>query len=600
MKTVLIADDHVEILEIIETLLTAGGDELRIRTALDGREAIHHLETEPIDLVVTDLTMPVVDGFQVLAHVMRNLPSVPVIVMTAYGSATTRRRLSELGPLIYIEKPFNPTELIDRIRGVLSESARGHLEGVTLASFLQLLRLEKKTCLVRVTSGEREGRLKLASGELVDAEHAETRGRDAAFEILGWEDVEIRLESILRPNERTIDAPLELVLLEAAERRDEQRGAAEPAEIAVESEDPGREPIELTVSRLAMAFTSRSGGIESLLRCIVEATEWDAAVLWRWMPAENRLRAEGFWYAPHVSGGPFFEELPEIDPAADEPAARAWRERRANISPAPPSAVRAGFVSAAAFPILSDDDRSIGFVELLGTRIHRPQTDDPGRLDALGASLGGLLDHARNDAIRAAVVRRERDALDRASARETRQAFLARAGAILSCSLDESVLWNTFERLVVPQLAEWCILDVFEPGGELRRAAVFHPDPERLEWTEELRLRGVRSSDGWPALGRVLHSRTPEIWSAPTFGRDAELLARLGFQCALTVPLDARDRLLGAATLVSSGNRDFDEEDLDTARDLAHRAALAVDNARRARANDSPAGEVPRQRSIAG
>ena len=230
MKTILIADDQPEILEILEVSLSDFGNDIRLRTAQNGREAIDRLAAEPIDLVVTDLAMPVVDGFQVLAHMMRNYPSIPVIVMTAYGSPTTRHRLNEFGPQVFVEKPFDPVALVDRIRNVLREAARGQVEGITLASFLQLLHLEAKTCLVRVGSNGRSGLLKLASGELVDAQYGDERGKGAAFEILGWEGVEIRMDPNVRAGEKTIENSLEYILLEAAADRDETRWKENPAE----------------------------------------------------------------------------------------------------------------------------------------------------------------------------------------------------------------------------------------------------------------------------------------------------------------------------------------------------------------------------------
>jgi CheY-like chemotaxis protein/GAF domain-containing protein len=598
MKTVLLADDQVEILEIIETLLAGFGDEIRVRTALDGREAIRRLEEEPVDLIVTDLTMPVVDGFQLLAHVMRHRPSIPVIVMTAFGSPTTRSRVSALGPLIYVES--RSIDLVEKIRTALAESATGHLEGVTLASFLQLLHLEKKTCSVRITSKEGDGLLRLDSGELVHAQCGDRRGITAAFQILGWEDVTIQLDAGARLGERTIDRSLEYVLLAAAELRDEVAWKNAREQHAEDTIAAVTEAVDVAFSRLVLEFTSRPAGVQSLLRAVSETLKWRAAVLWTKPEGRDRLLGEAYWGPSGRQEA--FEMEREIDLAlGTELAARAWKLQRATASVSADCApARGGFISAAAFPV-STGDRMIGVIELLDESPHEIDREAADWLTALGAMLGGLIEHVRADQRRGDLIGREREALNRIYAREAKQSFLSEASEILSCSLDESVLWGAFVRLVVPRLAEWCVLDIVESNGESRRALVVHHDPLMLEWTEELRLRGSPSPDAWSPLSRVLRTGVPEISRESGLDRSTAILARLGFHSAMIVPLSARNRVLGAVTMVSADpSRPLDPETLETAADIAHRVALAVDNARRAatRVSAPRAGISPEARSI--
>jgi GAF domain-containing protein len=161
---------------------------------------------------------------------------------------------------------------------------------------------------------------------------------------------------------------------------------------------------------------------------------------------------------------------------------------------------------------------------------------------------------------------------------------------VLACALDESVLWQTFARLVVPRIAEWCVLDVIEPAEE-HRLTVFHRDPAMLEWTEELRLRGSRASEPWSPVARVLRTGVAEIYRGSALDRDAGIFARLGFECAMVVPVVARARVFGVATLVSAPPAaPFGPEELAMSQDLAHRMALAVGNARRARSRAAAPG----------
>ncbi len=593
MKTILIADDQPEILEILEVSLSDFGDDIRLRTARNGREAIDRLAEEPIDLVVTDLAMPVVDGFQVLAHMMRNYPSIPVFVMTAYGTPMTRRRLNELGPQIFVEKPFDPAQLVDRIRNVLRETARGQVEGITLASFLQLLHLEAKTCLLRVGSNGRSGLLTLASGELVDAQYGDRRGRAAVFEILGWESVEIRMDPNVRASEKTIEKSLEHILLGAAAHRDET--CRKEGSVPVDEEtSPPPEPVELVLSHLVMDLAGGTAGIESFLQAVGKTLKWDSAVLWTKVSGRDLLRRESLW-----SPDPVVREALELRSEIDltnptEAPAQAWVRGRASGAADPEdAAARCGFHSAAAFPVLADE-QDIGVIELLG--MSRRELDSPTLdwLTALGSRLPAFLGRARSDQRRADLIEREQEALNRIHAHEARLSFLAETSAVLACALEESVLWQTFARLLVPRIADWCVFEVIEPTEE-HLLTVFHRDPAMLEWTEELRLRGSRASEPWSPVARVLRTGVAEIYVGSALDRDAGICSRLGFQCAMIVPIAARARVFGIVTLVSAPPAvPFGPEELAMAQDLGHRMALAVGNARRARSRAAAPGiETP-------
>ncbi len=583
MKTILIADDQPEILELFEAVFSGYRDEIRLRTALNGREAIDRLAAESVDLVVTDLAMPVMDGFQVLAHMMRNYPSIPVFVMTAYGSATMRRRVSELEPQLFVEKPFDPAELADRIRGVLRETARGSVEGITLSSFLQLLQLERKTSLVRVTSNGRNGSLMIVSGELVDAQYGDQRGKNAAFEILGWEGVEIRMDPNVRASERTIDHSLEYVLLEAAAHRDEVCREEERAGASEDSSREHPEPVDLVVSRLALELASGAAGIESFLQTVGRTLNWDCVALWSKVTGRGFLRCESLWN-PDPAASEIVEARLEIDlEAAKELPARAYVAGRAvGTADRDDSAGRRGFRSAVAFPVRAGEQDS-AVIELLGKSNRNLDGEAIDWLTVFGSRLERLLARARSDQRRADLIAQERETLNQIHEKEARLSFLAEASAALLCALDESVVWQTFVRLVVPRVAQWCVLDVIEPTEE-HRLTVFHRDPAMLEWTEELRLRGSRSAEPWSPVARVLRTRVGEIYGGTPLNRDAAILSRLGFQSAMIVPVVARDRVFGIVTLVSAPPAGpFRVDDLAMAQDLAHRAALAVDNARQIR-----------------
>lgn len=113
---ILIVDDDREIRDLLSKFLKK--HELRVDTAADGREMRKILEVSRIDLVVLDLMLPGEDGLS-LCRWLRETKNVPVIMLTALGEETDRIVGLEMGADDYVAKPFNPRELLARIRAVL-------------------------------------------------------------------------------------------------------------------------------------------------------------------------------------------------------------------------------------------------------------------------------------------------------------------------------------------------------------------------------------------------------------------------------------------------------------------------------------------------
>ncbi len=239
MKTVLLVDDEPALLEAFRQALSLLRNPFILETAENGREAIETLSRGPVDLVVTDLEMPVLDGFQLIAHMRRFHPLTRVIVMTNSPYSDARSRILGLGPLTFIEKPLDLPQLIDRIRSTLEQGARGRLEGITLAGFLQLLCLEERTCSLRVSATGRNGRIDLDRGQPVHAATSRGRGIAALAEMIGWEGSVIQIDPPSFGRDRTIDKPLDRVLLETAQFQDE---AVREIPVPVEETSPLEAP----------------------------------------------------------------------------------------------------------------------------------------------------------------------------------------------------------------------------------------------------------------------------------------------------------------------------------------------------------------------
>lgn len=112
---ILVVDDEERITNFLKSKLRASGFEVMV--AGNGVEALEQVNAQEPDLVVLDLIMPKMDGFEVLKE-LRAFSSVPVIILSAKGADTDRIRGLELGADDYLAKPFNPDELVARIEAV--------------------------------------------------------------------------------------------------------------------------------------------------------------------------------------------------------------------------------------------------------------------------------------------------------------------------------------------------------------------------------------------------------------------------------------------------------------------------------------------------
>lgn len=173
---------------------------------------------------------------------------------------------------------------------------------------------------------------------------------------------------------------------------------------------------------------------------------------------------------------------------------------------------------------------------------------------------------------------------------ERRALFLAEISRTLFESLDYEQTLANIARLAMPELGAWCIVDVLETGGPIRRLAVFHPDPSLQSLVKELEVNYPPQANDIIGAPRILETQQPElipevtdeILATASLGkRHLGILRALGFCSYMVVPLKARGKLLGAITFISAAdNQRYSPKDLLFAEDLAGRAAMAMDNAR--------------------
>ena len=185
---------------------------------------------------------------------------------------------------------------------------------------------------------------------------------------------------------------------------------------------------------------------------------------------------------------------------------------------------------------------------------------------------------------------REQLARAEAVAARRRLTLLAAAGPALAATLDYEQTLEDITRLIVPELADWCLLDIAEDDGSVNQLAAAHAEEEKEHLLRKLREQR-RFGEGDPgSTAEVLRTGQSMLISDlpdTTFyerdleGEHLEIVNRLEPRSLMCVPLLARGKTRGAITLVSSRlDRRYDREDLLLAEDLAYRCALAADNAR--------------------
>jgi len=185
---------------------------------------------------------------------------------------------------------------------------------------------------------------------------------------------------------------------------------------------------------------------------------------------------------------------------------------------------------------------------------------------------------------------REQLARAEAVATKRRLMLLAAAGPALATSLDYEQTLEDITRLLVPELADWCLLDIVEDDGSVNQLAAAHAEEEKAGLLRRLR-KHRRFEEGDPGnTAEVLRTGRsvliPDLPDATFYERELEgehleIVIRLEPRSLMCVPLLARGKTRGAITLVSSKvDRRYDEEDLLLAENLAYRCALAADNAR--------------------
>ncbi len=226
MEKVLIVDDDIMLQKFLEKRMQRHATKFKTIHAFNGEEAIEILKKRYIALLVTDVVMPKLDGLALLTYIHNNYPQVQCIVMTGSRSQLVKKKLQNDNIFRLFHKPFHFEALTQAILQALDQDVpEGVLKGISGASFLQMIEMEEKTCLFEVKSGEKKGIFYFQEGILFEAACGKLKGDEAALEIIGMKNAEIRFKKAPTGKlNQNIKKPLTALIMEVMRRKDEAGG----------------------------------------------------------------------------------------------------------------------------------------------------------------------------------------------------------------------------------------------------------------------------------------------------------------------------------------------------------------------------------------
>ena len=231
-------------------------------TATSGSRAIALLESEPFSLLLTDLRMPNMDGFQVLAIVRRRFPALRIVVMTGAAEEQNRVRAYAMGIDLFVEKPKSQKEtqvFFDCIESMLERDNRqAGFRGVQQKALVDIVQMEcltQSSAVLKISSGPSVGFIWLKAGEIVDAATGAISAEKAFKQIMSWKVGSFELLPAEPERERAIFVSAQGLLLDTAQSIDEA------GENVSETGTPSEEKLPI------LARMGHTKGVEYLVSC---------------------------------------------------------------------------------------------------------------------------------------------------------------------------------------------------------------------------------------------------------------------------------------------------------------------------------------------
>ena len=231
------------------------------------------------------------------------------------------------------------------------------------------------------------------------------------------------------------------------------------------------------------------------------------------------------------------------------------------------------------------DDGSIRYAACRGKAFF----NEAGKATHMSGVVLDITDRKQSEAERIQLIQ-EQTARQEAEANQQRAGFLAQVSATLASCLDYESTLASVANLVVPYFADWCSVDLLQDNQLINRVAVAHQDPEKVKLGWELHQHYPRKLDEPGGVPKVLRTGLPEMVTEISDVALAKgipdpehlrIIREIGLKSCMMLPLMARERIFGAISFFTAeSERRYSTPDFSLAEEIAHRAAIAIDNAR--------------------
>lgn len=224
---ILLVDDETNFLWSVARALDVKGYEVATSDSVES--ALEKLRARHYDLVLTDIKMPGMDGYELVEWLRVHRPDTSVVMATAFGSLSMRERALQLGAISYIEKPIDLNALMEFLQNLFhGPGFAGRIRDIDLLDYLQLICNTHKTKVVQISNRRAVGRLVFENGQLIHAAVGEQVGIKAFHDMMSWQGGAFTDIPFEPPTARTIDENTPFLLMEAARVRDDREKQGGP------------------------------------------------------------------------------------------------------------------------------------------------------------------------------------------------------------------------------------------------------------------------------------------------------------------------------------------------------------------------------------
>ncbi len=227
---VLFVDDSMALLETFGELCSVLSNQTwEIYSATTADRALAILQEAPMDLVVLDIGIPMVDGIQLLGIIVRRYPGIKLAVMTGHATESNRAACLSSGAELFIEKPVSAAGikmvfnlLNDLVSWAHREGFSGALRQVGLQEVIQMECIGRRSSILDIRNPQMRGQIYIEAGAIIHATVGTLTGEQAVYRLLSLKGGEFQVNPFQAPPRRTVQIGWENLLMEAARASDEE------------------------------------------------------------------------------------------------------------------------------------------------------------------------------------------------------------------------------------------------------------------------------------------------------------------------------------------------------------------------------------------